>query len=644
MVRSILTQRRGFICRIEQPDYAVDLDVELIRNNTPSGSKFAIQIKSKTLCQRVSQGEDEFISFSFPIDTLEYLSRRVPGFGIVIIYETSSATAYYDFVEALVSRITEERDNDDWRNQNTVSIHIPTANVLNEDAAIGIWQVYDRRFSRFDEMFKKHSPDYGISLLYSSCSEKAKPQEIINNPVAFLQDYGFYLFNARDIELLSFLLEKTESGKLKTDPNLTLLSILTYTERGLLVDAEYYLAQARNVENSYSPEQRVFIDIYATRIAFQLGRTSTYHYRESLKKALSSPDINEHTRFGIEIKLLSLASIQGDVDHLEIGKQIDHLQEKIRKSELNERDRFLLLINTALVSHIVTLAVSREAITRMRITKKVKGETPIELRVELVRLLIKMFESSQNTLQEALKYGLKNDDRHLVAEVQNRISQCFLSFVTQSAAFINGNEVAERSLAPQNIFQRMVNQAVNAYNFFVEKGLLDDALSALTTAYEIQLVFVHHYCTEMKDPSKEVLLDHIRPLTKALGRDDYTPLVTGFFEQLSSIAKSSLYELSDQEAEKYAAYFVRATDLPDDRKQNVLKDIQNHKLFRSMIDDPNAELLQNLKHSESPATLYSETLIYLARCSVCGFRTIESVDVNNVAREWRLYHGFRCLK
>ncbi|MFC2152916.1 DUF4365 domain-containing protein, partial [Bacteroidota bacterium] len=99
-VKGLFSRKNRFISREETPDYGVDLDVELIKNNGASGLKFAIQIKSSKNLKYINQSS--VVSFKFKTSRLGYLSRRKPAYGIIIVYDDNTQIAYFEYVETII--------------------------------------------------------------------------------------------------------------------------------------------------------------------------------------------------------------------------------------------------------------------------------------------------------------------------------------------------------------------------------------------------------------------------------------------------------------------------------------------------------------------------------------------------------------
>lgn len=63
-VRTVLSQKNGFISRGETPDYGVDLDIELVENKEATSQKFAAQIKSSANPKIIDSNGGKLISLN----------------------------------------------------------------------------------------------------------------------------------------------------------------------------------------------------------------------------------------------------------------------------------------------------------------------------------------------------------------------------------------------------------------------------------------------------------------------------------------------------------------------------------------------------------------------------------------------------
>jgi len=125
-IRSILSTKNGFICREESPDYGCDLELEVITNGqNASGKKIPVQVKSWKRCKIIKLNTENYISKPFNTSRLAYLCQRPPAYGLILIYDEPNTKCYFDFVEDIMARLDNSHLDDSWRDQESVSIHIP---------------------------------------------------------------------------------------------------------------------------------------------------------------------------------------------------------------------------------------------------------------------------------------------------------------------------------------------------------------------------------------------------------------------------------------------------------------------------------------------------------------------------------------
>jgi len=102
--------------------------------------------------------------------------------------------------------------------------------------------------------------------------------------------------------------------------------------------------------------------------------------------------------------------------------------------------------------------------------------------------------------------------------------------------------------------------------------------------------------------------------------------------------------MDDLEIDQYAKTFATALGLPENRIVHLVADLRAIKLFKSVIPDKDAELLQNLRHTLSIDTLYASPVIYTGHCFRCGFTTTPSAIVEDIIKEFSSSHGESCAK
>jgi hypothetical protein len=123
-----------FIIRESKPDYGVDYVAEVMTDERDATNwHLQIQLRSENPPRFVDGGAA--ISVRFETSALNYLFRW-PGRSIVVAYDAAGGQLYWEWTERIVAALdSSERD---WRNQETVTVRVPTSNRLAFESADGI--------------------------------------------------------------------------------------------------------------------------------------------------------------------------------------------------------------------------------------------------------------------------------------------------------------------------------------------------------------------------------------------------------------------------------------------------------------------------------------------------------------------------
>ena len=196
----------------------------------------------------------------------------------------------------------------------------------------------------------------------------------------------------------------------------------------------------------------------------------------------------------------------------------------------------------------------------------------------------------------------------------------------------------------RDLYQLKYQQAIAAYNIFVEKQDLDEAFSALSTAYEIRTIHNYVFDEKIEIPPREQLLDVLSELSSKTRHEPFKSIIETYLNETLPKQevlkdKPDFSHLSVEEIGRFARTFAAAHDLPEERIQNIVTDAMAIKRFDEVMENPNAALLQNLKHGTSTATMYAVPMIYSGLCLECGFSTADSQDVNTIIAEYISAHG-----
>lgn len=647
-VRTILSQKNGFISREEHPDFGADLDVELISQGQASGGRFVVQIKSVQKPTMVTKNGQRFISYEFLTSRLGYLCRSAPGYGILVVYDDSSETALYDLVENIYKRICEAKKPPVWYKQESVTIHIPLSNTLDDVSASRLHHLYSLRFSNHDVLVARHGNQYGIpviaALSRASGLDPNNPQSIAK----FLTEYGAILFNQRDFTFIIDLLRETPPRVIDNSSELSFIAAITFAEAGRLIDAEYYL---RKTQRFQLPAEKVaMIKLYSAEVEFRYGRSDVRRYLAELSQLLSIAEGVNHLSIRLRIDYLNVLitfGISSKKKQKNIVSGLRRTEDEIRKADIDQAARHLLLLASA--GNLYQLAINLQAthITQFRIREKVIGPTTIKERLVAAQEILDLMRSATNTI-ESVKRDLKNSDAEdaILPYIQYRLAFMFFSFVFNTF-MLDGGALTPDSQS-EELFRSRYATALDAYNRFVKIGVLDDAYSALATALELKLLHDHSFATSFEGLTEKELLSRINTIGKQLGRLEYTSLVKQYIQEtlpkLNNLDERGFRDIDPGKEREFAEYFALSLDLPEERIENIVADIVSNRKFAEAIPDLSIELLQNLLHTDHRSTMYIKPVVYVAICRKCGFKTNSSQDVERVIEEVIAKHGRSCAR
>jgi hypothetical protein len=279
-VRSSFTLKNGFIRRKEDPDYGVDEDVELIIENQASSKKFAIQIKSVAKANFIENDGIKYITLQFKSLRLGYLCRRPPAYGIIIIYDDSTQISYYEYVEEICNRLNNRNNNDNWKEIDKPTIHIPITNILNHDSLEKIHQKMVDRHINNQFLLIAYGDKYNIPVYQDNITNHKIDFDNPQTIAKFLSDNGLKLFNHNDLSIIYHLLSKLTIADILKSAELILLASITYCESGRFIDADYFLKKSEKIRD-FDNNQKNLWSFTRYKTDFALGN---YEYKKYLSK------------------------------------------------------------------------------------------------------------------------------------------------------------------------------------------------------------------------------------------------------------------------------------------------------------------------------------------------------------------------
>ena len=646
VVREWFSLKNGFISRDDVPDYGADLHVEIVEDGGATTKRFLVQIKSSQRMYQTDLSGRLFVAHSFLTSRLGYLCRYSPGYGLIVLYDETSRTAYFDYVEAICSRIESEKEGGDWRQQQTVRIHIPIESGLSLQSIKAIHSRMVTRFRNHDALIQSHGKMYGIPVLASD-----GPHVNFDDPAAvseIVEKYGAFLFNQRDFNLLLGLISKLTFAKLSESPEIAFTAAIAFAETGHLVEADYHIGRLLAKPQALSDERRSLIECYRADIDFRFGRIDIGKYLAAMQKLLAdaTSDINKLS-FGMRIDYLLSGTLLENlytVDEGGLYSQIMKHFDQAKKADIEELPKRLLLLFAAGNLFYLGTALFARSVTSLRIREKTFGAVGLDIRMHEARRILEPVQQSTliieevwNSLSEAERSGLVG------AHIQYRLSYQFVLFDLNTVILGGGQK---HSADQRPIYASRYSSALWAYNTFLQAAELDEAYASLTTAYEIAVLHDYMFGEGVLRPNKSELLAHIGELGAKMGRKAYESPAATFLSttlrELQEISRGKQADVAEGDFEKFALTFVKGAGIPLGRLPNVVGDLQASARFRKKILSSDAVLLQNLSHTKSPLTLYAEPVIHIGICRRCGFETEPSKDIEKVVDQYLRQHGERC--
>jgi len=632
-VKGVFSQKNGFISREEYPDFGADLDVELIsKESGASGRKFAIQIKSSDDFTYLEKGD--FISFPFKTSRLGYLCRRMPGHGLVILYDTNKKVSYFDYVEEIYNRLIDDRENDAWKEQENVNIHIPTSNVLNQSSVIGIHKRIENKFNQIETALGHEILGFKVPLLKKEEEDKIDFTDPIQISEA-LKKYGLLLVNTFEYDILYKMISSIPIAQITSSKELLYLSAFTYSGVGKLFDADFFIKKCFNRLKEYSSDEINTLKLLKIKNDLAFGRYDNETYLEKLQELKNSVEevanslIIEMSILNSKITSLYTGKLQLSA---EIEKELLDFYEIIENSNVDERLKHLLKIYHSENISGYSQKLFGESTTLLKVREEIGVDTPMDERVDQAKNIIRISNLPYKYFQEAIDYANKNDDELLYAYTLFSASGHFLRHHFGFAA-LNRFESESDLKEAINIYEHNTRNSLKAFNKLYELGRFKDALLSLHNALELMKLFKYQYKQELSVIDSEEIKTRINKLSNELDIEPFESIVDSAYEHIINY-KDDWSNIKDGEEIEFAKTFAEAANLSEDRIPNIVSDIKAYKIFEARCDNPNLELLQDLRHTISQSTMYATKPSYILRDKSTQFQSQPTSDISKLLDEY----------
>lgn len=639
--RAFFCQKNGFLSREENPDKGVDLDVELLTDKQVSGFKFAIQIKSVQGIDRIKKKNKQYLSYSLKTSRLGYLCRRKPGLGIIVLYDVETKKLYFEYVEKIYSRITKEKGNYDWKNNETVKIHIQEKNLLNEASVKNIFRTMETRYLNFLSMYSQNSYDFDLPTF---------DEDKFKDPLSILEEYGYVFFNKNEYQIIFSIISSLPISKIVNNHKILLLAAVTHYEIGYYVEGDFYANKCQQYQNKYSDEEKEILSLARLSSGFFFGRTERDTYLNSLKQLKSS--IKNKMNFVLvrqKILFLEISSFMQKGEEIQESLLVElfSIWEDIEKIDTNETAKQYFLLEIFSFMHQVGILIFINTTSRMAIYRRMFGELPLGERENYARIISLLLSKPFEYLAGVWNNANKIADDYLMAMVLYKKQYMFFGFCLQHF-FLKLSEDKSiheiKEIYDHNVFTVAYDDLITAYNLFIKKMNLANAYKTLTLSLEVDYLYSILYGKSIDQNRFEKIKEIIKDLEGKLGLLQYEIVTDNMIKTyISASSHDPLLAISREEAQQYAKMFVDSVGIPEDRIENILFDIGFCQEASEEINNQYFELLQNLQHTKKIETLYKEKPKYIIKCKGCGYQTDEYNDLKRLLEDLKNGHGYVCL-
>jgi len=342
-LESCLNMQAGFICRPDVPDKSCDYDIELIlEGKNASNWRFALQLKS--IEKRLTVNEKGFVAYPFETSRLGYLLRRQPAMGIIVIYDIDKKLLYFDFADKIYTRLLDERDNEDWKKNETVSIHIPANNILNEQSRKDVHTIFTRRFDRAAQMQLSHGEKYDLPAI-NLTGEYTYDFNNIEHVKKLLKESGLWLLGGHDLQMIFDLIVRVPNLEICANKDLLMIAAIAYGETGKHTDSSFYISKLFK-RSDLTVADRQMIEFARLKNDLALGNIDEIAFIKTARDMLERcNDARNQVCFEINITFFEMLAIKPLTPvPVHLIKSVESVSEKVN-----------LLPENGIVNHLLQL-------------------------------------------------------------------------------------------------------------------------------------------------------------------------------------------------------------------------------------------------------------------------------------------------
>src|SRR5690606_13121771 len=402
------SQKNGFLSRVESPDYGVDLDIELIDQDSGATSKkFGIQIKSTVEIKTATYSNEIFVSLPFKTSRLGYLAQREPTYGLILVYDESKQEVYFDYVEEIINRLNKTKKDDSCKEQDTVNILMPLQ-ILSSETVKKIHTKFTRRFRNHSQLIVKHGRDFNIPVFTSNLGQESI--NIEENKSSLLEKYGSILFNENEYRLLTDTIESLSPQQINSSSEILFIAALLYSYTGKIIEGQYYVQKAKQVSSKLSEEKKMCLEFASYYVEFAKGNLTHEDYSDLFVSQLRNPNLSEDNKLLIKINTIWFrflnnrrsAEIQLDTS------PIPDLLKEIETSAIEFKQQHLYRVYVYQTYHAMAIEYFLNTFVAIKLKESLGLEETVEKRIQIAQNILAIISESTQAIFDAYKYAGDN--------------------------------------------------------------------------------------------------------------------------------------------------------------------------------------------------------------------------------------------
>lgn len=628
----LFAQKAGFIPREQNPDKGCDFLVELITDLTGATNwNFSVQLKSIENTEPIKKGE--FISYPFATSRLGYLMRNQPIYGILVLYDVSSETAYYEYADELYGRLMKERENEEWKNNEKVNVHIPATKVLDANSLKTIHQTFYNRFTNLARMNTDHGSTYNLPVHSASKSDKFDFDKV-EDVIKILKRWGISSVVLGDMAVISGLLAKVPNNDIVADKDLLLLAALSYSETGKIAESAYYTDRLHK-RFALSPGEQIMIDYIALKNQLSLGSKGPKEFIEEAKAMLTrNPGLQNEITLRLNILYYELSSIRGFEPMPELlVEEISSLAEIIEKLEESTSKYYNKIWNlenlALLLGHLIG-----EGYNEMSVREAFSMPLSREEVLLRTRRLIGLQSMFNREMIKIDGYAEKHQDFLLQAYAIHVLIRYQLGQMIKSVTY---EAKVDHSEEQKSILSHYIGLADYSFTIFIQNNLLRQAYNLLCQRYELLVIWREWF--GFGDPADlEIVQRNLSFLEHDLELPPYQAKAEKLIHDKRNCDNSlengmrGLLNFNMEQIETFADMVLSSGKYPNAKKGNMIGEMLGYKMFYQRCTNPDIEV-----NTVKPADIrfaYVGPTRFILKNKRSGLISIESPNMDRLLSSW----------